>query len=125
MNLFTQKFVMDRLKISRSCCWRIFGKGGKRGLFSERRVLDILNAHTYNMKDLSFLPDNFITVEETAKTISVNGMPISTKRLVNWVNNLDFEVPHIKFSSHLIRIQADLLEKWVEETLAGEGKDSH
>ncbi len=66
MNLLSQKFIRERLKISRSHCWRIIGKGGKRGLVSDRRVLSIFNAHAFNMKEILFLPDNFLTVEEAA-----------------------------------------------------------
>lgn len=85
----------------------------------DQRVIDILNAHAFNMKKITFIPDNLLTIKEACAAIVLNYQPIARRRLVQWINTPALKVPHYKLNSHLIRIPADLLEKWAEETFAG------
>lgn len=112
MNMVSLKFVCDRMKISRSKCWAIFGKGTK-GLVSEKRILEILNAHTVNMRQFSFIPHDLMTLEEIQCRVLLDCSPIPHERLLGWVKNDEFKVPHIRFSSHLIRISEKDLNAWI------------
>lgn len=113
-NLVSLKFVQKRMKISRGHCWTMFGRGTK-GLVSEDRILEILNAKSLNMDSLVFIPGDLLTLEEAENEVMLNGQPIPHARLLGWVNNESFRVPHIKFSSHLIRIPKYAFNNWVSQ----------
>lgn len=118
MNLVTRKLLCQRLKISRVHCWRIIGK--VRGNVPEQRVLDILNTHTHYMDELTMIPSDLLTVQEAACTLTVDGSPIDSARLLRWINDPFRCVPHIKFSSHLVRLPACAFAQWVKENFKGE-----
>ncbi len=109
MNLVTLKFIQEKLKISRSQAWRIFGRG-RKGMMAEDKVLSILNGHRVNMDVLGFIPADLASLEELE--VRVDGSPLSQKRLLEWVKRDD--IPHLKFSTHLIRVPRTQFNHWVE-----------
>lgn len=117
MNLVSLAFVRIRLKISRNRCWELIGAGNK-GLVSDQKVIDILNAHRRNMPMLDFIPGNLLTVEEAGEMIMFNGEATGRRKLLRWINDPTRKIPHIKLNDYLIRLPKDALIDWYWENYA-------
>jgi len=120
MNLVTRDLICKRLKISRRTCFNLIRSAN--GNVTEQQVLKILNDSASNCHPFTMLPDGLLTVREAADTIKVNGVPITTERLLAWVNEPINRVPHLRITSKSIRIPAAAFEVWASSRFDGKGR---
>jgi hypothetical protein len=120
MNLVTRGFICKRLKISRRTCFNLIQS--VNGNVTEQQVLKILNDSASNCRPFTMIPDGLMTVREAADTIKVNGVPITTERLLSWVNDPSLRVPHLRITSKSIRIPAASFEVWASNRFDGNGR---
>jgi len=86
-----------------------------RAPIQDTQVLNKLNAAAVGIPKTEWIPSNLLTLEEAEKRVMIDGLPIAHNRLLRWINKAHATLPHYRFSSHCVRIPADLFDTWIAE----------
>jgi len=114
MHFVTRKLVCERLKISRKTAYLMFPTSPRAPL-QDVQVLRKINAAAVAVKPVEFIPSNLLTMEEAEGRVVIDGAPIAHKRFLRWIESAKHALPHYRFSSHCIRIPADLFDAWIAD----------
>lgn len=115
-HLLTRELICERLRISRSACYRLLD-ASRMSLISSDKVCDLLNRSRQGEDMVTLIPSDLVTAEELAVMIApeLHGITKTLRFVKLSSRHVRNPMPHFRLNSHVWRYRVSSVRKWLDD----------